>query len=151
MVMTLKTSLNVTEGIVMILEPFIGNQEICNSGFNFYWLQKEKKEIRVITAIQKDFADKIIVEYITDFINHPYFMSLKICKLDAQSKNLGRKTRVINMYHNQVGIRFTGDGCICHIKKALEDINWKPIIRVRVLKAGKIKAHSSIWNFHCNK
>ena len=135
-VMTLKTSLNVTEGIVMILEPFIGNEEICHTGFNFYWLQKEKKEIRVITAIQKDLADKIIVEHITDLINQPYFMSLKICKLDARSKNPGRKTQVINMYHNQVGIGFTGDGGIRHIKIALEDVNWKPIILVRVLKAG---------------
>ncbi len=35
-VMARETVLSVKAGIVMIQEPFIGNQEISHSGFNFY-------------------------------------------------------------------------------------------------------------------
>ena len=102
-VMALETALSVGAGIVMIQEPFIGSRELCHSGFNFYWPQGERKEIRVMTAIKKDLGDKISVDHRTDLIHHRYFMLLQICKIDPQSKRPGRKTRIVNVYDNRVG------------------------------------------------
>ncbi len=69
--MVLETGLTVEAGIVMIQEPFIGNREISHSGFNFYWPQGERKNIRVMTAVKKDLAGKIVLDHRTDLINHP--------------------------------------------------------------------------------
>ena len=33
----LETALRVEVDIVMVQEPFLGNQEISHSAFNFYW------------------------------------------------------------------------------------------------------------------
>ncbi len=44
-IMALETALSVEAGIAMVQEPFIGNREICHSGFNFYWPPGERKEI----------------------------------------------------------------------------------------------------------
>ncbi len=77
-IMALETGLSVEAGIVMIQEPFIGNREISHSGFNFYWPQGERKNIRVMTAVRRTLVDKIVVDHRTDLINHPYFMLLEI-------------------------------------------------------------------------
>ena len=84
-------------------------------------------------------------------INHPYFMLLEIRELDPRSKRPGRKTRVVNVYDNRVGRGCTWDGGIHRIRRALEDINWEPVIRGRVLIAGDINAHSPVWNPHCHR
>ncbi len=60
-VMALETALSVEAGIVLVQKLFIGNREICYSGFNFYWPSGERKETRVMTAVRKDLGDKIIV------------------------------------------------------------------------------------------
>ena len=80
--MALETALSVGAGIVMIQEPFIGNRKICHSGFNLYWPQKERKKIRVMTVVRKNLVDRILVDHRMDLVNHPYFMLLKIRKLD---------------------------------------------------------------------
>ena len=98
--MALETALSVEAGIIIIQEPFIGNQEISHSGFNFYWPQGERKNMRVMTAVRKNLADKIVVDHRTDLINHPYFMLIKIQELDSLSKRPGRKTQVVNAYEN---------------------------------------------------
>ena len=36
-VMALEMALNIGAGLVMLQEPFIGNQELVHSAFNFYW------------------------------------------------------------------------------------------------------------------
>ena len=100
MVMALETALSVKAGIVMIQETFIGNREISHSGFNFYWPQGERKNIRVMTAVRKNLVDKIVVDHRTDLVNHPYFMLLELQELDLRSKRPGRKTRVVNAYDN---------------------------------------------------
>ena len=150
-VMALETALSIGAGIVMVQEPFIGSREICHNGFNFYWPQGERKEIRVMTAVRKDFVDKIVVDHRTDLLNHPYFMLLEIRELDPQSKRPGRKTRVVNVYDNRVGRGCTWDGGIHRTRRALKDVNWEPIIRGRVLVAGDVNAHSPVWNPHCHK
>ena len=104
-----------------------------------------------MTAVRKDFVDKIVVDHRTDLLNHPYFMLLEIRELDPQSKRPGRKTRVVNVYDNRVGRGCTWDGGIHRTRRALEDVNWEPIIRGRVLVAGDVNAHSPVWNPHCHK
>ena len=81
-VMALETLLSIGPGIVMVQEPFIGNQEISHSGFNFYQSQGEKKNIRVMMAVRKELVDKIVVDHKTDLVNHPYFLLLEIQELD---------------------------------------------------------------------
>ena len=51
--------------------------------------------------------NKIVVDHRTDSFNYPYFIQLEICKLNLQFKRPRRKTRVVNIYNNQVKI-----GCI---------------------------------------
>ena len=55
------------------------------------------------------------------------------------------------MYDNREGRDCTWDGGINRIRRALEDINWEPVIRGRVLIAGDINAHSPVWNPHCHR
>ncbi len=143
-VMALETGLSVEAGVVMIQEPSIGSREISHSGFNFYWPQGERKNIRVMTAVRRTLVDKIVVDHRTDLINHPYFMLLEIQELDPRSKRLGRKTRVVNAYDNRVGRGCTWDGGTSPTSRALEDINWNPVIRGRVLIAGDMNAHSPL-------
>lgn len=149
--MTLKTAISVEAGIVIVQEPFIGSQEICHNGFNFYWPPGKRKEIRVMTAVRKDLGDKIMTDHRTDLIYHPYFMLLEIRELDSQSKKPRRKTQVVNVYNNRVGRGYTRDDGIRRIRRALEDVNWEPIMWSRVLIAGDINAYSSIWNPHCHR
>lgn len=85
----------------------ISNWEICHSKFNFYCLPKERKEIRVVTAVRKDLRDKIMVDYRTDFIHHQYFILFEICKLNFQLIKPGRKTEVVNVNDNQVERGYT--------------------------------------------
>ena len=98
--MALKTAFSIKARIVIIQEPFIGSRKLCHSGLNFYCPKREKKDIRVMTAIRKDFVDKIMVDYRTDIIDYPYFMLLEICKLNIYSKRPERKTQGINIYDN---------------------------------------------------
>lgn len=97
--MTLKIPIGVRARIAMVQKPFIGSQEICHSRFNFHWLPGKKKELEVMTAVEKDLGDKIMVDHKTDLIYHLYFLLLKIRELD-QSKKPRRKTRVVNVYNN---------------------------------------------------
>lgn len=76
--MALKTTLSIKVGIVILQEPFISNKEISYSRFQFYWLQKQRNNIRVMTAIKKQLIDKILVNHKKNLMNHPYFMVLEI-------------------------------------------------------------------------
>ena len=76
--MVLETALSVEVSIVIIQELFIGNKEISHSKFNFFWPQGERKNIRVMTVVRKNLADKIIVDHRTDIINHLYFLLIEI-------------------------------------------------------------------------
>ena len=150
-VMALETALSIKAGMVMLQEPFIGNREISHSAFNFYWPQGDRSEIRVVTAIRKDLMDKLVVENRTDLVNHPYFILLEIRELDQRSKKPGRKTRALTVYDNRVGQGCTWSGNNPRIRRALEDLNWEPIIRGRFLVAGDVNVHSPIWNPHCRR
>ncbi len=143
-IIALEMALSIEAGMVKLQEPFIGTREISHSAFHFYWPQAERKEIRLTTAIRKELTDKIVIEYRTDFINHPYVILLEIRGLDPRSKKPGRKTRAVNVYDNRVGRGYTWEGGISRIRRALEDIRWESVICGRVLIAGDINAHSPI-------
>ena len=95
--------------------------------------------------------DKIMVDHKTDLVNYLYFMLLEIKELDPRSKRPGRKTRVVNAYDNRVGRGCTWDGGIDRVRRALEDVNWEPVIQGRVLIAKDINAHSPVWNSYCHE
>lgn len=71
--MALKKALSIGASIVMIQDSFIGNREIYQSEFNFYWSPGQRKKIRVMIVVRKDLADNIIVDYWTNLIYHLYF------------------------------------------------------------------------------
>lgn len=73
-----------------------------HGGFNFYWPQAERKNIRVITVVKRVLVDKIVVDHRTDLINHPYFILLEIQEIDFQLKKLRKKTCIINAYDNRI-------------------------------------------------
>lgn len=75
--MVLETGLSTKADIIMIQEPFIGNWEISHSGFNFYWPQGKKKNIRVMTIMRKTLVNNIVIDYRTNLINYFYFILLK--------------------------------------------------------------------------
>ncbi len=150
-VLALEMALSIGAGIVMLQELFIGTREINHIAFNLYWSQAKRKEIKVMMTVQKKLTDKIVVEYRTDLINHPYIMLLEIRELDPRSKKPARKTHIVNVYDNQVGRGCTWDGGISHTRRVLEDIEWGPVIRGRVLIARDINNHSQVWNLHCHR
>lgn len=89
--MALETIISIKAKIVIIQKPFIGSWEIFHSGFNFYWLLKERKEIEVMTVVKKNLKNKIMIDHKTNLIYYPYSMLFEICKLDLQSKKPKRK------------------------------------------------------------
>ena len=121
-VMALETAISIGAGMDTLQELVISNQELCHSAFDFYWPQRERIEMRVMTAVRKDPTHKIVIENRTGLENHPYFILLEIRELDQQSKKPGRKTRGFNVYDNRVGQGCTwsrGNPCV---RRALEDI-----------------------------
>ena len=109
-VASLEMAINIGAGIVCLQEPFIGNRNITHSVFNFYWPGGSRTEARVLTAVKKELANRIIVENRSDLVNHPYFLTLDIREMDSQSKRLARRTRVVNVYDNRVGQGSTWEG-----------------------------------------
>lgn len=109
------------------------------------WTEKYKNN----DGGEKRPCKKIIIDHKTGIINYSYFILLKICKLDSQSKKLGRKRWVVHVHDNQMKRGYTWDSKILRTRRALKDIGLKPVIQRQVLIAGDINAHSSIWNPHC--
>ncbi len=72
--MALETALSLGASIVMVQELFISCREICHSGFNFYWPQRERKEITVMIAVKKDLRNTIMVNHRAHPIHHPYYI-----------------------------------------------------------------------------
>lgn len=71
--------------------------------------------------------------------------------MDDESEKPARRTRVVNVYDNRFGQRWTWEGDTHRNRRALEDITWDKVIRGRVLLLGDVKAHSPVWNPHCRR
>lgn len=77
--MALEIILSIETDIIIVQKPFIGNQKIFHSKFNFYWPKKERKNIKIMIAIKKkQYTIK------QDFVNYLYFILLKIQELDPK-------------------------------------------------------------------
>ena len=99
-VASLETAINIRAGIICLQEPFIRNKNITYSAFNFYLPGGSKTEARVLTAVKKKLANRIIVENQLNLVDHLYFLALDIQKIDSQSKRLVKGTKVANIYNN---------------------------------------------------
>ena len=62
-----------------------------------------------------------------------------------------RKTRVVNLYDNKVGRGQVWQRSSPIVRRAIQDISWRYIMRGRVLIIGDMNAHSPIWNPHCQQ
>ena len=152
------TKAEILASVVCIQELFLGNRNLAHAGFNLYWPSgtDNRKDMRVLMAARKDILSRVVVENRTDLISHPYCMVLDIRELDPQSGKRLRRTRVVNLYDNKVG---KGQPWLCQpwegscpaIRRAIQDICWRSVIRGRVLIVGDMNAHSSIWNPHCRQ
>ena len=140
--------------MVCIQEPFLGNRSIAHSGFNLYWPfgTDNRKDMRVLMVVRKDILSKVVVENRTDLVSHPYCMIFDVKELHTQSGKCLRKTRVVNLYDNlKVGKGQQWEGPSPGIRRAIQDIAWRLIIKGRVLIIGDMNAHSSMWNPHCRQ
>lgn len=71
-------AISIGAGIICLEEPFIRNKNIIYSAFHFYWLGRSRNKARVLTAVKKELANRIIVESELDLLDHPYFLALDI-------------------------------------------------------------------------
>lgn len=105
----------------------------------------------MLTAVRKDILNRVIIDNRTDLVSHPYCSVLDIKELHSLTRKVLRRTRVVNLYDNQVGRGQVWEGSSPRLRRAIQDISWKQIIKGRVLIVGDVNAHSSMWNPHCRQ
>ena len=59
--------------------------------------------------------------------------------------------KALNLYDNKVGRGQIWEGPSPILRRAIQDISWRQIIRGRVLIVGDVNAHSPMWNPHCRQ
>ena len=57
-----------------------------------------------------------------------------------------RRTRIINIYDNRLGLGTCYQGEAERTWRAIEDIQWQPLLRGRAILLGDFNAHSPMWN-----
>jgi len=82
----------------------------------------------------------------SDLVNHPYFLAIDIWELHPQTRAKIRRTRLINSYDNKIGPGTVYQGDIDSNRRAIDDIDWEPLIQGRTILLGDFNAHSPIWN-----
>lgn len=124
----------------------LGNQDISHSGFNLYWPSgvDSRKDMRVLTAVRKDTLNRVFIENRADLISHPYCSVLNIKELHPISGKALRRTRIVNIYDNKVGRRQLWEGSSATVRRAIEDVSWRQIIKGQVLIVGDMNAHSTM-------
>ena len=147
----LEAGLGIDATVVCIQEPFLGNWSISHSAFNLYWPSGTDnwKNIRVLTAVRKDMLHRVVIDNWTDLVSHPYCSVLDIKELYSLTRKVVRKTRVVNLYDKKVGKKQVCKGSSPRLWRAIQDISWHQIMRVRLLIIGDVNSHSRIWNLHC--
>jgi hypothetical protein len=89
---------------------------------------------------------QLIIEARTDLINHPYALVLDIWDLQPNIKTKKRRTRLINIYDNRIGLGTCYKGDSERTWRAIEDIQWQPLLRGRAVLLGDFNAQSPIWD-----
>ncbi len=62
-----------------------------------------------------------------------------------------RRTKIVNLYDNKLEEGYPWQGTSIRVQRVIQDMEWKSIIRERVLIVGDINAHNTIWNPHCRQ
>jgi hypothetical protein len=70
----------------------------------------------------------VATEVRSDLVNHPYFLIINIWELYLQIKAKIRRTRLINSYDNRIGPGIVYQGDIDFNRRAIDDIDWEPLI-----------------------
>ena len=123
----------------------MGKFSFFHPGYKIKWPEKgENREKRVFITIKRDLLTKIITEPCSDLLNHLYFLAIDVWELHPQSKQKRRKTRLINCYDNEISSNTMYIGDSDSNKRAIEDINWEPLIQGRIIFLGDFNAHSPL-------
>jgi len=142
----LETGLKLGAAIICIQEPYIGKlYTISHPGYSLYWPEEgEKRDKRVAIAVRRELASQLILEARTDLLDHPYALALDIWELNRDTRVKKRRTRLINIYDNQIGLGTCYKGDSNQSWRAIEDISWNTLLRGRVVLLGDFNAHSPI-------
>ena len=143
----LETGLRLGAALVCLQEPYV-DSDFGHGGFAIRWPEAEtRRECRVAVAVQKDLLNTLAFDTQTDLINHPYFLVTDIWELAlGPQRQRQRRTRVVNVYDNIIGEGCTWQGSVARWRRALEDVNWEPVLQGRVLLIGDFNAYSEMWN-----
>lgn len=73
-------------------------------GFNLYWPSRTEnnKYIQVLMAVEKDIINRIIINNQSDFVSHPYCLTLDIKKLEPLIRKSLKNTIVVNLYDKKI-------------------------------------------------
>ena len=110
-------------GVIYIQEPFIGTRDIQHNGFSLHWPGGERKDARVLTAIRKDLANRVVVEKRSDLVDHPYVIMLDIKDFNTNTRLPTRCTRVVNIYDQVINRNRPYQGNSKRPRRAIEDIS----------------------------
>jgi hypothetical protein len=144
----LEAGLERNAAFICLQEPYIGrNQNISHPGYTLFWPEAGVlQDKRVTIAVRRDLMAQLIVEARTDLIDHPYALALDIWDLHRDTRAKKRRTRLINIYDNKIGLG------TCYLSdsnrtwRAIEDISWNTLLQGRVVLLGDFNAHSPTWN-----
>ena len=137
----LQNAIKLGAGIVCIQEPFIGKRDIQHAGFLLMWPEGERYEARVLIAVRKDTLNQIVIDKKSDLVSHPYIIAIDVRKCDPNNKELGRLTKIVNVYDQNIGRGYTYSGGSETVRRAIQDVSWGPIIRSRTILIGDFNAH----------
>ena len=144
----LETGLKLNAAFICLQEPYIGpNQHISHPGYTLYWPEAgEHKNKRVTIAVRRDLITQLIIEARTVLIDHPYALAIDIWDLQQDTRTRKRRTRLINIYDNRIGLGTCYQSDANRSWRAIEDITWNTLLRGRAVLLGDFNAHSPAWN-----
>ena len=91
--------------------------------YSTQWPGGERKDARVLTAIRKDLANRVVVEKRSDLVDHPYVMALDVRDLDQKTRLPSKRTKVVNVYDQFIGRGYTFLGAYIRRRRTIEDVN----------------------------
>lgn len=102
----LETGLKLSAAFICLQEPYVGRtHHISHPGYTLFWPEAgEQKDKRVAIAIRRDLMSQLVIEARTDLVDHPYALALDIWDIQRGTKEKKRRTRLINMYDNRIGL-----------------------------------------------
>ena len=117
----LEAGLSLGAAVVCIQETFLGNQSISYSGFNLYWPSgtENRRDMRALTAVQKDIVNKVTIDNRTDLASNPYCMVLDLKEPYRKSGKRPRRIRIVNLYDNKLGEGYPWQGTSIRVRRAI--------------------------------